>query len=129
MPEFIRRKHANYEIYKKLLEGFELGQLVSFRREVCSNKWFYSIEIDKERVHASMRDIITLLQQRGIETRAIWGLINEQVPYRDNFSYKLKVAPLYASRILNLPSSTQIKKEEIIYVVSQLKMVLEDFSK
>ena len=76
-----------------------------------------------------MRDIITLLQQRGIETRAIWGLINEQIPYRDIFSYKLEMAPLYASRILNLPSSTQITKEEIIYVVNQLKMVLEGFLK
>ena len=113
LPEFIRRKRANYEVYKKLLDGFELGRLVSFRKGVYSNKWFYSIEIDKERVHASMRDIITLLQQRGIETRAIWGLINEQIPYRDIFSYKLEMAPLYASRILNLPSSTQITKEEI----------------
>jgi aminotransferase degT/dnrJ/eryC1/strS family len=129
LPEFIRRKRANYEVYKKLLDGFELGRLVSFRKGVYSNKWFYSIEIDKERVHASMRDIITLLQQRGIETRAIWGLINEQIPYRDIFSYKLEMAPLYASRILNLPSSTQITKEEIIYVVNQLKMVLEGFLK
>ena len=129
LPESIRRKRANYEVYKKLLDGFELGRLVSFRKGVYSNKWFYSIEIDKERVHASMRDIITLLQQRGIETRAIWGLINEQIPYRDIFSYKLEMAPLYASRILNLPSSTQITKEEIIYVVNQLKMVLEGFLK
>lgn len=128
LPEFIRRKQENYELYKQLFEGYELGKIIGFRAGTSSNKWFYSLEINKDKVHATMREIITSLQEKGIETRAIWGLINEQVPYLGEDTYKLEKAPYYAARILNLPSSTQITKEEIEYVVEQVKIVLGEYS-
>lgn len=128
LPEFIRRKQANYELYKQLFEGYELGKIIEFRDGTSSNKWFYSLEINKDKVHATMREIITSLQEKEIETRAIWGLINEQIPYQGEDTYKLEKAPYYAARILNLPSSTQITKDEIEYVVKQVKAVLEGYS-
>lgn len=128
LPEFVRRKQANYEVYKQLFENYDLGKMIGFREGISSNKWFYSLEINKDKVHATMREIITSLQEKGIETRAIWGLINEQVPYQNETTYKLEKAPYYATRILNLPSSTQITKEEIEYVVEQVKLVLEAYA-
>lgn len=128
LPEFIKRKQQNYEVYKDLLEGFALGKLLSFREGTISNKWFYSFEIDRDKVKASMREIITALQEKGIETRAIWGLINEQRPYLEEDCYCLEKAPYYANRILNLPCSTSITQEEISYVVQGLKELLEAFS-
>lgn len=129
LPEFIRRKQANYELYKQLFDGFRLAKIIPFREGTSSNKWLYSLEIDKNKVHATMRDIITALQDKGIETRAIWGLINEQVPYQREITYKLEKAPYYAARILNIPSGTQIKEEEIEYVAKQVKLVLEELSR
>lgn len=128
LPEFIRRKKANFELYKSLFEGFELCKIIEFRKEIDSNKWFYSLEINRDRIDASMRTIITELEGRGIQTRAIWGLINEQVPYRCDEAYRLEKAPYYAERILNIPCSTQIKQEEICYVVEQVKDVLESLA-
>lgn len=124
LPGFIRRKQSNFELYKKLFEGFKLGKIVEFREGTESNKWFYSLEINRDKVAASMREIITGLEKRGVQTRAIWGLINEQVPYKNEDTYKLEKAPYYAARILNFPSSTQITEEEIRYVVEQIKDVL-----
>ena len=43
-------------------------------------------------------------------------------------TYKLEKAPYYAERILNLPSGTQITKDEIEYVVEQVKNVLGEFA-
>ena len=128
LPEFIKRKQQNYEVYKELLEGFALGKLLPFREGTISNKWFYSFEINRDMVKASMREIITALQEKGIETRAIWGLINEQRPYLEEDCYCLEKAPYYAKRILNLPCSTSITREEIIYVVKSLKELLEAYS-
>lgn len=124
LPEFIRRKQANFELYKKLFEDFELGRIIEFREGTESNKWFYSLEINRDKVKASMRAIISELEKRGVQTRAIWGLINEQFPYEKEDTYKLEKAPYYATRILNFPSSTQITEEEIRYVVEQIKEVL-----
>ena len=126
--EFIRRKQNNYKLYCQLFDGFELGEMIGFRKDIDSNMWFYSLAIDKDKVNATMREIITSLEKRGVQTRAIWGLINEQVPYRQEKTYKLEKAPYYAERILNIPSSTQITKEEIEYVVEQVKDVLEAFA-
>ena len=128
LPEFIRRKQRNYEQYRAEFEGFELAELMPFREGTESNKWFYSLKIDRSRVTASMREIITALQEQGIQTRAIWGLINEQKPYENEETYKLEKAPYYAARILNIPSSTQITPEEITYVADKVKQLLRSMA-
>lgn len=128
LPEFIKRKQNNFNKYKKLFEGFDLGTIVDFREGTSSNKWFYSLEINRDRVKATMREIITALEERGVQTRAIWGLINEQVPYKQDKTYKLEKAPYYAERILNFPSSTQITDDEIEYVAEQIQNVLKELA-
>ncbi len=128
LPEFIRRKQENYEVYKELFQGLDLAKLVPFRQGIFSNKWFYSLEINRDKISASMREIITRIQEYNVETRAIWGLINEQIPYQNEFVYEMEKAPYYAKRILNIPSSTQITKEEIVMVADVVKKVLSDFA-
>lgn len=125
LPEFIKRKQKNFDLYKSEFEGFKYGKLIDFRSGTESNKWFYSIEIDREHVKASMREIIISLEKDKIQTRAIWGLINEQKPYEGEVTYKLEKAPYYAERILNIPSSTQTTEEEIKYVADKVKQLLE----
>lgn len=127
LPEFISRKHKNYELYEELFAGFEYGKMLKFREGTYSNQWFYSLELPMERFkNASMRDIITALQDKGVQTRAIWGLIHEQLPYKEAIAYEMERAPYYSSCILNIPCSTQITRDDIVYVVEQIKSVLEE---
>ena len=128
LAEFVERKNRNYETYKQLFEGFALGQMKDFRAGTKSNKWFYSLEMDMTKIHASLRDIITSLEARGVQTRASWGLIHEQLPYKNAIAYKMEKAPYYSTCILNFPASTQITEEEMQYVVEQIKEVLEGFA-
>lgn len=125
LPQFIRRKQKNYELYKAAFENFGLAELMPFREGTFSNKWFYSIKIDRSRITTTLREIMESLEKEGIQTRAIWGLINEQKPYKGEVVYKLEKASYYASRILNIPSSTQITTEEIIYVTNKIKQLLQ----
>ncbi|MDO5151376.1 MAG: LegC family aminotransferase, partial [Oscillospiraceae bacterium] len=90
LPEFVSRKQKNYELYKELFKDFDLGELMPFREGTSSNKWFYSLKIDKTKVKATMREIITSLGTKGVQTRAIWGLIHEQVPYKNAVTYKME---------------------------------------
>ncbi len=124
LPGFIRRKEANYRQYKEEFEGFAYGTLMPFRAGTSPNYWFYSVCIDRTRIKVSMREIIAALEGDGIQTRAIWGLVNEQKPYMGEETYRLERAPYYADRILNIPSSTQITKEEITYVAKKVKQQL-----
>lgn len=128
LPEFIKRKHHNYEKYKNCFYGCEYGKLLSFRSGTYSNEWFYSFEIDRSKVNASMREIIEALEKRGVGTRAIWGLINEQKPYQGEITYKLERAPYYAERVLNIPTSTNLTEDDIKYSSESIIQVLKALS-
>lgn len=129
LPDFIRRKQENYDLYKTLFEGFEYGRILNFRDGTNPNKWFYSLEIEMEKLQCTLKDIITSLHGDGIQTRAIWGLIHEQIPYKNDLSYKIEKASYYGKRILNIPCSTQITKSEIQYVAKRVRETISTYSK
>ena len=128
LPEFILRKQRNYEQYKQFFEKDPLVRLMPFREGTSSNKWFYSLELNRDKIVASVREIIAALEQRGIQTRAIWGLINEQLPYQEEVTYQPEKAPYYAARIINIPCSTNLTPTDIDYVAVQLKEVLREMA-
>lgn len=124
LPDFILRKQKNYELYKQLFSEFNLCSLLPFRDGVSSNKWFYSLVINRELIKAPLTEIMLQLKNEGIETRAIWGLINEQLPYLKDECFEIEKGPYYADRVLNIPCSTQITREEIEFVAKTVKQVL-----
>lgn len=128
LPEFLRRKKKFYEEYLELFKDFELGYIMPFREGTDSNHWFYSLNIDRTRVHQTMREIITELEKRGIGTRAIWDLINKQIPYEGEVTYHLEKAPYYAERILNIPCSTSLTDDDVKRAADTIKDVLTEFA-
>ena len=128
LPEFINRKQKNYKQYEEKFKGYPFAKLLPFREGTLSNKWFYSLEVDRNRVSVPMRDIILALEKKGIQTRAIWGLIHLQKPYVNEDTYRIEKAVYYASSILNIPCSTQITSEEISIVSNEIKRLLEELA-
>lgn len=125
LQQFIETKHRNYILYKERFQAASFGTLLPFREGTCSNQWFYSLQLREDRLQGKdMRDIIGALQERGVQTRAIWGLIHEQKPYRQNIAYKIEKAPCYSATVLNIPSSTQLTEEDICYAAEQITEVL-----
>lgn len=125
LPDFIGRKQRNYERYRAAFKDFPLATLLPFREGTESNKWFYSLCLDRSRIDVPLKEIILALREKGIESRPIWGLINEQLPYKEEEAYRLEKAPYYADRVINIPSSTQITEEEIDYVADEVKRLLK----
>ncbi len=125
LPEFIERKNKNYYFYQKCLQNMSIGKLLPFREGTYSNKWFYAFKISNEIVkEKSVRQIVEKLQEKGVQTRPIWGLIHEQLPYRQEEAYDIEQAKYYANSIINIPCSTCITREEIELVVNALRDVL-----
>ena len=125
LQQFIETKHRNYILYRERFQDVSFGTLLPFREGTCSNQWFYSLQLREDRLQGKdMRDIIGALQERGVQTRAIWGLIHEQKPYRQNIAYKIEKAPCYSATVLNIPSSTQLTEEDICYAAEQITEVL-----
>ena len=124
LEDFVRIKNRNYNSYCACFKDFKYAEILPFREGIESNRWFYSLLVNIDVMDASLRDIIYSLEEEGIQTRAIWGLINEQNPYKECETYKLDKAPYYAARIINLPCSTSLKEDEVEYVSEIVMNVL-----
>lgn len=118
LEKFIETKNKNYDIYEKLLAdtGYEM---MKFRKNIRSNKWFYALLC----ADSDQRDeLIKYLLDKKIQTRPIWGLINEQEPYSGTEAYEIEKAKYYWERVVNIPCSTNITEADIKTVTKQIKL-------
>ena len=104
--------------------GIPKAYILDFRKDIRSNKWFYSLVLNRDKATKDIRDYIYELQDKGIQTRPIWGLIHEQKPYQQCISYQIEKAKYYSQRIINLPCSTNIKEEDIIFIVELIHSIM-----
>lgn len=123
LPEFIRRKTRNYQAYGSRLADYPKGYILPFREGTQPNYWFYSLVLNDEVINQAegVRNIVLQLQNKGVQTRPIWGLIHQQKPYEAAVSYEIEKAQYYSERIINIPSSTQLSEEDLEYVVEMLE--------
>ena len=90
--------------------------LLPFKEGIRANHWFYSILIDEEKYGMSRDELLTKLNNAGIQSRPLWRLIHKQKPYEDCQTYKIEKALYYEAKILNVPCSTNLTEEEVVYV-------------
>ena len=124
IDEFIFRKQNNYKLYKNNFNDFNFAHIVDFRDDIVSNTWFYSLNVDIEVLNCGIREVINELHDENVQTRPIWGLNHRQIPYKDDINYKINKAEWFENRIINIPCSTSITKEEINYVSEAVKEVI-----
>ena len=121
LENFIYTKIANYYIYKDQFGKIPGLRILEFRTNIRANHWFYALFCEKE--YPMGRDqIIQHLSQHNIQSRPIWGLINEQKPYIHSRSYKIEKAPIYIDHVVNIPCSTNLSVSDVQYVISCLKL-------
>lgn len=110
LEKFIQIKKENYEYYRE--QGIEL---LDFSDKIRANYWFYSFK-------SKNRDgLIKYLNEHKIQTRPIWKLIHTQKPYQENQAYEIECSMSFYNEIVNIPCSTNLKKEEIKRVAEEIK--------
>ncbi len=121
LEEFVKNKINNYNLYKSLLEEIEGIELLPFNEGTRSNHWFYTIVIDEKKYGISRNELFKKLTEAGIQTSPLWGLMSKQKPFRNYQSYKIEKSKYYVENTLNIPCSTNLKREEILKVVERIK--------
>lgn len=106
---FIQIKEKNYSLYKNKFENSDY-QLLKVKDNIRCNYWFYALLCDNDGVKRD--DLIQYLSKNGVQSRPIWGLIHEQIPYRKDRAYKIERAVFYWERVVNIPCSTNLKEED-----------------
>jgi dTDP-4-amino-4,6-dideoxygalactose transaminase len=117
LESFINVKTDNYRLYKNSINGRLDGfRILDFRDGIRPNCWFYSLYITNP-AKTSREELMRTLADKNIQTRPVWGLIHEQKPYRGSQAYRIEKAPVYQSRIVNLPCSSNLSADEVRTVV------------
>ncbi len=123
---FIKLKRKNYAIYRKHIDRIDGLGLVHEPGYGLSNRWFYSLLIDRKVHGLSLIELMEKLAANKIEARPLWHLNHMQKPHKDCRAYKIEKAGILSERILNIPSSVTLSEDEICYVCKILKKILEE---
>jgi aminotransferase in exopolysaccharide biosynthesis len=103
----VNQKRKLTTFYEQAFAGIQ--NVTIFKEQVFaeSNYWLQAMVLDEQT--CVLRDkILSETNSQGIAARPIWGLMNEQAPYRENPKMDLVGAKTLANRIINLPSSPNL---------------------
>lgn len=124
LEEFIEIKKDNYNLYKELLSEINGIKILEFNENIRPNYWFYSLLLENYNINRN--EMIEKLAENKIQTRPIWGLIHEQKPYLEAQNYKVTKASYYYEKVINIPCSSNLKKDEVIRVAEAIKNILSE---
>lgn len=117
IEERLANKRANFALYEQALGRDRLIQQPSWSE---SNRWFYGYLCDdasaKERL---LQDCIA----SNIQVRPLWYPNHLQKPYREMQSYQITRARDFYERLVNLPCSVNLTKDQVEAVVAVVKKV------
>lgn len=122
LNNFIQIKKKNYELYKEEFKNIKELEIIGIPEGTNSNYWFYSLIIHREK--RVKNELITKLNDRGIQTRPLWYLNHMQKPYINNQHYKIEKALWFWERVLNLPCSSNLTEKEVKLVTETIKDML-----
>jgi perosamine synthetase len=115
IEERLVAKRGNFALYEQALGVGNLLQQPSWSE---SNRWFYGYlchdASNKERLLAACTDA-------GIQVRPLWYPNHLQLPYREMQSYEIRNADWFYERLVNLPCSVGLRKDQLRQVVEVIK--------
>jgi aminotransferase in exopolysaccharide biosynthesis len=120
LETFIETKKENYFFYKNEIKGISGLSLIDFRNEIRPNYWFYGLYIENS-YPLNRDELIKYLATKNVQSRPIWGLINDQKPYINSQVYKIVKAKKYWENVVNIPCSSNLSIEDAEYVIDCLK--------
>ncbi len=123
LASFIEVKNRNYLRYQEKLAGIPGIGFLRFREGIRSNCWFYSVTCeDGSRI--SRDQLIAELKGRGVQSRPIWGLIQDQIPYLGSNTFELEKCFDYWKKVVNIPCSTNLSTEDVDYVAESIRQIV-----
>jgi perosamine synthetase len=123
LERFIAIKKENFARYEERLAamGTRGLRLLPFSEGARVNYWFYSLEVDEVIFGASRDDLLLALNGRGVQCRPVWRLCHRQKPYGKARRYSIHQALRYEKTVLNLPCSTNLSPDDIVYVCDAIE--------
>lgn len=125
VDELVDKKRQIRRFYNeefKDLSNVSLFPVPDYEESAC---WFSGIVINNGNLE-KIRTLCKELNMNEIEARSFWKPVSMQTPYKNALkAHSLKVSLNLWDKILTLPSSTNITKEDLNYVARTVKSILK----
>ncbi|MHB9003667.1 MAG: LegC family aminotransferase [Coriobacteriia bacterium] len=121
LPVRIVRKRANHELYTSLLSEVPGVDVLATPDGTAPNYWFYSALVDAAQFGMDREGLMAGLTARGIQTRPVWYPNHRQKPYRDERTFAVERVEWFWERVLNLPCTHTLEREDIEYVCDAIR--------
>ena len=121
LEEFLAAKRYVREFYNQHLgdiEGVGLFPETAWADSAC---WFSGLVLRSAR---QVRELCAALGEKGVEARTFWKPVHLQKPYLQAEKSDMMVSESIWDKIITLPSSTGIAKEQLEYVASAVRELL-----
>lgn len=119
LEAFIEVKERNYQRYKLALDGKNGLSLLCCRDDIRCNRWFYAL-VCGDGFELGRDGLIKHLAQDKIQSRPIWGLICDQIPYAQSQQFEIEKAREYWSSVVNIPCSTSLTENDVDAVCARI---------
>lgn len=107
LPGFLDAKRRLFQRYQTAFAGIEGAGIVPEPEGCQSNYWLQTLLLTPDKAD-QQEAILAASNDTGLMTRPAWTLMNRLRPYRDCPAMDLTCAVSLATRLINVPSSTNL---------------------
>lgn len=110
---FLKRKKEIYIRYSNFfnkINGLTISKVPQYAN---NNYWISLLEIDRKKYGKSRCQVMSALEENGVQTRPVWHLNHLQKPYLNCQSFNIEVAIRLVESSLCMPSSSNLLNTDI----------------
>jgi perosamine synthetase len=112
----LKKKIAIAKFYDLAFKTNSRFSLMPRNNKVKSSCWLYSLKMNSKK---DAKSLIRFLKKRKIESRLFWENLSSQKPYRNYLLISKKVSNDLSKKIVSLPCSTNLTKEDQKTVIQE----------
>jgi perosamine synthetase len=113
LDERLKTKRANFALYEQALGPTGASRLLGQPSWSDSNRWFYAYACDDAK---AKEKLLLDCDAAGVQARPLWYPNHLQRPYVDMEAFEVERAQWFYDRLVNLPCSVSLTKDEILDV-------------
>jgi len=121
---FLERKRKIAGFYEEKLRKIDGISLMPSAKNIDSNFWLYTVLLGESVSLQERKNVVHMLNHRGIGSRPIWCPISDLPPYQDCQAYLIEHSPSLYRRGISLPSSVGLNESELESCVEAVQEVL-----
>ena len=121
----LERRRQIFDLYRELLDGVPGIEFQPRAEWAEPTPWLFSILVEKGRYGMSRDQLADALAQDGIETRPLFIPLHTLPPFHEGSTARDESLPVtddLAARGLNLPTYTQLERDEVLAIVDAVRV-------